>query len=467
MIGTSANRMILVADTDDIFAEKLAREAEKQPIKMLRVRHGNEAQAVLADKNNRFAGVFINPDICHPSGIAVVRASYFHRPNTPVYFIVDDFTILPVKESDLNKIGVLQTIKKPISYAEMQRIVSPVLSSFDMEVTVNMQKLTTPNEEEELLSNEEGFIAIRADDFISGNKSFFDVYVKIASKKFVKLLFAGDIFPPERLQSYLNKGVKYFYIRKDLHENYLAYCDHLSSALIKRSDLSIDFRASQLMNAGEETTKFLKEAGLNQDNIQYATKFVENIRQFIQQLKLERFEAFKAFMNNIQSYEHGVGTVILAAILANKLEIQMEKPTQTIGIAAMFHDIALNKMSPELWDEDESKMTEAQKIVFYQHPVKGAELMKAVNGIDPVAIQAIEQHHMRTGKKGFPHFHLNQRSRVGEIIGVCDEFNLLIKKNKQQPLLNFKGVVEDSILPHFSRQIAYAFRSAFFPNMNH
>ncbi|MGK5086803.1 hypothetical protein WDW86_04540, partial [Bdellovibrionota bacterium FG-2] len=253
----------------------------------------------IADPQYHFYGIFINPRVSDPSGLSVIRSALHHRPASPVVLLLDEGQENAYLPSDKNV-------------------------------------------------NEDLFLPIRAEDFLSGSKSFFDVFVRINSGRYIKLLQAGDVFEPLRLENYLRKGVTHFYIQKALQEEYLKYCDHLASNLAKRTDLSVEITAAQVLNAGEETMGFLKNQGLSDANIHYATKFVSNVRLIVNDLKAEKETFLKGFLSNLAAYDHGVSTSMIAGILCNSLEIQMERPAAIVGVAALFHDIGLYQLPQEL-----------------------------------------------------------------------------------------------------------------------
>ena len=163
------------------------------------------------------------------------------------------------------------------------------------------------------IQTDEAYVAIRAQDFLSGSKSFFDVFVRLDSGRYLKLLVAGDNFTPERLDGYLQKGVVYFYIRKEAHEQYIKYCATLSTAVLRAKGLSTEIKIAQTLNHGEEVMNHLRHQGVSPELLGHAKNFVDNIRGLVQQMNPGAQELVQGFMADVAAYEHGVGTSILAA----------------------------------------------------------------------------------------------------------------------------------------------------------
>lgn len=457
--------IVLVADTDPVFVETLQKEHHSDRFVLKFAATGKEAQGLISGSPEPFYAIFINPEISEPSGLSVVRCAFMNRPSTPVYMITNNESPMGLTPKDLKKIGVREVLHKPLSLKAMIDLVSPLLIHFD---TSAINNPLIKNKEEintEIKGDDREFVPIRAIDFISGTKSFFDVFVKLSSGRYLKLLQAGDGFTAERIEAYLKKGIIYFYIRNEVQESYLKYCDYLTSALLKHESAHIETKTKQTLNQGEETLKFLRSRGLSDKHLGYASKYIQNVQDLVTQIKPEGENEIDRFLANAAAYEHGAGTSMLASLLALHLEIQMDKPLQIIGIASFLHDVGLYQFPEELWDEDETKMNQDQIKLYHTHPEQSVRILKGLRGIHPTVLQAVEQHHLRMGGKGFPEqVHSIKLHKVSEIVGICATFQHYLQK--AAIIENYSGLLtelERKVFPGFSRQIVYAFRTTFFP----
>lgn len=463
---------ILIADPELAFLQKLERQSKENkapPLDAHFVQTGRDAQLLLSDKTRKFSGVFVSPEVYEPHWISVVKCSMMHRPATPVYAIQDDGSAQRLQDLDLKKLGVRDVVKKPIDFKELVKIVSPLVLTFDAEELIRNSRNRAEQVGAEVTAEEVEFMAIRATDFLSGSNSLFDVFVRLSSGRFIKLLQAGDAFTPERIEGYLRKGIEYFYLRRDVQEQFLKYCDHLTTAIIQHKGVSDEIKVTQTLNMGDETLKLLKSQGVNEGNLAYAAKFVSNVRQLVHTVDVEKKSTMEAFLNNSAAYEHGVSVSMLAGVLCTCLEIDMERPVQIVGMAAFFHDIGLIGMPEKFLAEDESQMTSGELAIYRTHGEKGAEELRKLKGFDPAALQAISQHHFRKSSSGGSGG--MQVSRVAEIVGICDEFDKVLRRLKSSSLSDIEKTkliqaeMEQKVFPGFGRQVVYAFRSAFFPKV--
>ncbi len=428
----------------------------------------DDATRKISDINKLFAGIFINPFQGGAPAIGFVRTAMSLRPGTPIFLVLEDRSLLPLGEPELKKLGIHSLLEKPISYGDLIKLISPIVIQFNEKSAEELSKnrYALNRAKAEVVSGAaegDDYMAISALDFLSGTKSIFDVFVKLGQNRFIKLLQSGDSFTPDRLENYIKKGVTHFYIRKDMHEAYVAYCDHLATSLLKHVGAPVDLKISQVLNAGDETLKLLIQQGVSDASLRLASHFVTNVNDLVRHLGVAENDLIRQFMASPQDYEHGVGTAMVAAVLSQTLEIQQDRPVQIVGMAALFHDIGLVNESAAVRAEDETLMTEEEKKSYREHPRKGAELLSKLKSFEPAAIQAIEQHHCRLGGRGFPERRVGSVSKVGEIVAISDEFQRVLQKKKKNPSLNLVLEMEAYVFGGFSKQIVYGFRSAFFP----
>ncbi len=460
MIEQRKPRPALIVDPDPNFLQTLRSDPRANHVPPLIAASGKEAQLQLANPNILLSGVFVNPSIADPNGFSVIRFSHQYRPATPIFVIHDGDSTLT--KDDLNGLGIQQALKKPLNYTQIMELITPTALLFDAEDTLELSKKFQDKLGTELTAEDMAFIPIRAADFLSGSKCFFDVYVRLGSGRYVKILQAGDSFTYDRISSYLTKGVTHFHLRKESQERYLAYCDKLTSALIQNIKAPVSIKISQTLNHGEETMNFLRKNGLSETNLQYAANFIGNVETLTGQLNQQQNNAFGDFLSDLAAYEHGVATAMIAALLIHPLKIAASQPVKIIGIGSLLHDIGLYRMDEALREEDESQMTPEQVKIYQTHPTVGAEILKGMRGVDPVVAQAVAQHHERRNKKGFPlRLGAGSINRVAEIIGLADELARRIEKAKKDPAINPLQDLELTMVEGFSNPVVEAFRKVF------
>lgn len=453
---------LLIADADLEFLDSIKADPLAKENPPILTSSGKEAQLALANEQNVFSGIFVNPTVSRPAGISVIRFARLYRPATPVYLLIDQEN--PFSPAELKHLRIEEVLKKPMKFENFSNKVTHRVRSFDSKSALEVStKLKQDDKATVNLDDPDGYISIRADDFLPGTISFFDVFVRLESGRFLKLLEAGDSFSVERLNGYLSKNVKYFYIRKEMQQHYLAYCDSLATAILQNVNPGMtNIAVSQTMNHGEETMKFLELRGLDSANLQYAADFLANVYTLVDKLELNQNPVINQFMKDLASYEHGVGVTVIASVLARGMNLTSANPIETVGMASLLHDIGLKALNLSIPYEDEYGLTDAQIKVFHTHPSVGADILKGVKGLKPIVSQAVLQHHERRNKKGYPsRIGAGSLSMVGELIGLSDEYFNLILKAKDNPKIDINKEMKANITGLFSPQLVSEFSKIF------
>lgn len=458
--SSESQRTVLVVDSDNDFLTSIKIDPKASSRPPVLASNGKEAQLVLSDRNRPLLGVFVNLNVKNTDGISVIRAAHLHRPALPIYLLCDGAPELSPQE--LSNLSIQEALSKPLTYFQLLEIVNPAALIFDKDAALTLAKNNSDKLDAVADGTDNEFTPIRADGFLSGSKCFFDVYVRLGTSRYVKILQAGDNFLHDRILNYVKKGVVHFYLRKEAQERYLAYCDQLASALISKPQVPLSIVVTQTLNHGTETINFLRSNGLSDTSIQYANKFVENVSALSKSMRFREHPAIASFMTDIAAYEHGIATSMFASLLIGPMNIQHDKPVQIFGIAALLHDIALYSMDEALRDEDESKMTPEQLKEYHTHPAKSAEILSGIRGINPSAVQAVEQHHRRRNKRGFGHTSGSApMGRVAEVIGLADEIARLAAESKKDSKIDVMKEIELNVCPGFSQSVVQAFYEGF------
>ena len=450
----------LIAESDVKFLDTITSDPQSKVLPPVIAKTGKEAQLLLADSNRHFGGVFVSPTVLNPHAISVIRFSHLHRPATPVFLIHEGQC--PFSPDDMKQLGIEKALPKPLKYSDLMALISPAVAVFDSSSALEASKLHNDALNTEITSEDDEFKPIRAQNFLSGTTSFFDIYVRLGSGRYLKLIQAGDAFSIDRVINYLQKGVTHFYLRRETQEHYMAYCDKLATVILKSDKVSIQVKASQVLNQGDETFKFLQDRGVSEQNLQYAANFMKNVTELVSQLQPGKQPILKGFLADVSSYEHGVATSIIASMLMNSLHMTSSDPVETVGVASLLHDIGLYHLNLTQFDEDETLMTEDQKKMYYTHPLVGADILKKIPRLKPVVIQAVAQHHERRNKKGFPsRIGPGSISVVADIVGISDEFQNIIAKVKRNPKVNLADEMEKRIFNNFSNNLINEFKKVF------
>lgn len=451
----NASYSILIVDPDRRFLDTISSDPAAKKIPPVLVYSANEAEQVLGSPEHSFAAIFINPVVTGKGGLSLIKASHQRRPGVPVFLLYAGNE--PFAPRELNRLAIHEAVGKPVTYKEMTSMVSS--SIFSKEPPHGAEIIDAPSPQDRQ------YIAVPIQTFFSGTKSFFDVYVRVSSGRYLKILPANESITEERLKTYVEKNVTHFYLSRASQEKCLCYCDALAAVLLSHTDVSVEMKMARAMTEGDDILKDIRVNGLDELHCEYASAFIDHVRNLIHVSGTQQSSLVTTCLGNSTSYEHAVSTTVIASLLTLPLKIEASSAYHIVGLAAMLHDVGLNHMPKAVQLEDETQMTPEELELYRTHPRVSAEIVDHFKSLDPSVIQAVLQHHERRSGQGFPAgLGAGQINRVAEIIGIADEYVRRIQRaerlRKADPSYDPLASMEE-VYDEFSQPVVDAFKSIF------
>lgn len=452
--------IIVALDQDEASAKNFADPTDKELVKFQIFPGRPEAQLFIAEKKNFVAGVIVDSNSCKPYGIPLIKFTKQHRPATPVYLMLGEDEKDP--EPDVLKgLHIAGVLRKPL---DRQDVISKVFpySYFELERALDVAKGDTSAVDTTVSADDKAMHPILAKDFLCGSTSYFDVFVRLDSGRYVKILKAGDSFDAARVRDYLAKGITHFYIKGEAQEVFLQYCDSMTGILLHKQSVPMDLKVTQVMNYGKEAVDFLKTRGFNEATLSTAKQFVTHSEKLVKQLKPEKNAVLRRFLSNVVLCEHGTGITMMTGLMLEALEYKDEKVLNTLALASFLHDIGLVNMPPKFAEEDTESLTEEEMKLFITHPVAGYEMSRAIRMISPIVPSTILEHHERRSGQGFPYGRgAGAITQVAEVIGIVDIFTQVIKRAAKNPQINVVEYMQKRAYNDFSFPVMTAFDKVF------
>lgn len=442
------NYSTLIIDSSD--AAQFTTPSER--VRQVLAKSGEDAKSAILDSKKHYAAIFINPVLTKPGIVSLLSLIHKHRPATPIYLLHEDKP--PFTPQEMVRLAIVDSIQKPLTDHAIQKLLSDEIFSFN-DSAPDESTTARPTEDPE-------YSPVQASGFLAGTPSFFDIFVRLPSGRYVKILDARDSLSPPRAKTYLEKGVYHFFIKKEAQKRCLTYCDILSKSIINNPEISFEVKVSEAMNQGEAVITAIQEQGLKEEQFDSMFNYLANVHMLIKKMGVEKQASLQSFLTNVHAYDHAVSTTMVASLLTIPLKIESQKAFESVGLASFLHDIALYQMSPVIQSQETSQMNEEELKLYHSHPTLGAEIVSKFPNVDSITRQAIAQHHERRNNTGFPGRASGAEiNRVAEIVGISDEFVRLVEKAKKNPLINYLNEMEKKVFDGFSFPVIEAFRGVF------
>lgn len=438
---------ILVADQDRFFLKDITTENDHPEVRPLVTSDVTEATKLLREPGLDIVGVFINPSISAHWVNLVIRVLEV-SPGAPLFLLQDKSPASPLELSDeeLKGMGIRAVIEKPILF---DRFYSHLKTFAD--------RIEIPSLPERI-SEEGEYLAVPIDQFLNGCPLIFDLFMSLdQGKKHLKILKKGDALDLKRVEEYLNKGARCFYIRKSQREEYLGYCHEILARLIEQGKASEV--APSISQLGETTYEHLRELGLSENTLEMARSYSLLADKLLNQLDLTQQPALKKFLNDLAMREHGVSTCMIACLIGEHMGMMRYSMREVIPLGAYIHDIGLIELSDSVKMEKPELMNAVEKRLFEEHPRVGGALLEKLSNVNTILVDIVRKHHVRRDGKGFPKLSMVDRfPRAAEIVGMAELFSHLL--SEMAPELAVKQMEEEHYRA-FSLDIVDAFRNVF------
>ena len=406
----------------------------------------------LSDKKKRITGIIIDIEVPRPIWLELIKESHCLRPAVPIILSAKNES----KFSDVNKndLGVAACISSSVRYDALTASIKKIKDNHDQK-----------NEDQEVqnIKNiDDQFIAISISAFKLGLPSPFDIYIKLQEDKYIKIINEDEAFDDNKLQQHEGKGINSYYISKEDHQIFINMFKEKINLLSQQSSGNFEEERTKYIDYGTEVLSLIQEWGIDEEKIEIAQKYVQKSGQFISEVSKKNI-SIQNFLSDIEALEHAVSVCLIGGLFLNKLGASKEI-YDDIAMACMLHDIGMIGAPASVKSEDESKMNEDEKIIYYQHPEKGAEILRQLKFKNAI-VEAVSHHHLKPHNRGFPKSEIGRVFKVNpisEVIRLSETLIFLSRKlkeeeSKEDVILYFKNnEIED-----YSKIVQEAFSSIF------
>ena len=173
---------------------------------------------------------------------------------------------------------------------------------------------------------------------------------------------------------------------------------------------------------------------LHGDKVSLAKGVVDTMHRFIKINELPLKILIFQRSADPSPYVHALNVCALSIGIAEQIGLEKEW-IQQIGLGTLLHDIGLY-LSPSAFLSTTAVITLDERKSYWDHPVRGAELLLASPGIPVLAPIIAYEHHLHYDGKGFP---VQQRARelnLGSMIAlIADTYDNLRRDRPEQKAL--------------------------------
>lgn len=435
---------ILLADPSEEWLKKASDFLKEQFYEVKAVTSGKEAQ--LALYNDKYFAVVLNFDLQNHSGLQVLKFIQRNHPNQRVLVILESQSILDeerVTEEQLKKFAMVEILVKPFEVEALKQVLEGHQSLGDF--MKNIQRRDGQSEEVEVENSDDDFTQVRIDDFYSAKAVLFDVFIKLKSNRYIKILHSGDTFSKDRIDKYRNeKNVEYLYFHNSDRRKFIQYHNNLAKKLIDNKQIPTELKVKMVRNVAD---KYVQEAftqGMKPQVVEQGKEVCENIFNLVEKEKnlykiLKSYEEFDP-----TAFTHAFLVTLFSTAIIKQFDWQSKTTIEATALACLFHDIGKMKLPKELLEKRPLEMDDDEYSLYMTHPQIGVEIIEENRMINNSVKQIILQHHEYFDGTGFPYKKKGSSIlTLANIVCLADDFVHVMVDGELSPPEALKKILMD------------------------
>lgn len=447
-MGASTKSLkILIADTDSQWLEQAKAYFENLDYEVHTTNNGKKTQLLMYQ--HKFFLVVLNLELTNHPGLQVLRFIRSNHMGVKVILTMNDGKFQEendLEKDTLAKQGIVDFLVKPVALNNLNDLIE---SKQDYSSIFNRESKSTELKAEEEVQGEDGnYTSVRINDFVSGKCIQFDVYVKIAPKKYVKILHSGDSFSKERIDKYKNeKKIEYLYFHNDDRKKFMRMVNYVAEQSAENDKVSTNVKIKLVKSVAE---KFAMEAytnGVASQVVEQGKQLMDTVYTVINgnndmHILLRNYEDFDP-----STYNHSFLVCLFSCMIVKQFEWQSKIVNETVGMAALLHDIGKTKLPLEIIPLRPHEMNPEQIIKYQEHPMLGVEILRQNPYVPSSVRQIVYQHHEIMDGSGFPNGHRGHKIlTLSKIIALADEFVHLMEDEKIKPPVALKKMLNNTTI---------------------
>lgn len=412
-------RKVLIVEDDEPFRNLLGQIFEAENFIVRYAENGLVAKTILSLNTNKFDLVISDVHMPEMSGAELLKVVRGVNPNTK-FIVMTGFTQM-LDAKDALSLGANEFLAKPFKMKELLDTV---------------EKVFKPKEEVENTGDENdefSFCKIHVDEFTSASTLPSDIYIRLAGDKFVKVAKEGAEIQVERIQTYKEKKVEYFYVHVRDFPKYAGFTLRLAKAIAGSRKITRE----QKMKLYKHTAEILLTQTFIENIQPEVVDFSKNIMNNTLNLIGDEPDLMDLIImlqsHSDSTYTHSVAVSVYSCLVAKKMLWTSQQTLLKLSLGGLFHDIGKKELSPHILMKTRREMTPTEIALYETHPQRGKEILSSMPGF-PTDVAAIAfQHHENNLGTGYP-LGVNQIRihPLAKIVHLCDEFFHMAQKYKGQ-----------------------------------
>ncbi|OUR99972.1 hypothetical protein A9Q84_02770 [Halobacteriovorax marinus] len=232
-----------------------------------------------------------------------------------------------------------------------------------------------------------------------------NIFLKVGSGKFIKIIHEGDLTEKSQLEKYIQKGEVFAYLEE---KDFQPFMNNLLNKMSRDIDATGSF--SEIITVGalgyEVVHNSLHHLGINEEQKNYVNKFVVNsVKQLSRNPEMNGL-LNKFYKNKGYQVGHTLLTVHIAYLICKNTSYSNVQHVEKLTFAAFLHDLFIEKGElSEIIDKDGKDFHDLSmddKQIVSDHMLEACKFVDEMKIISSDVKNIILEHHEKGNGSGFP-----------------------------------------------------------------
>lgn len=407
---------ILIAEDDEFLRDILKDYLEDNGHKVTVVPDGKVARDVVLAGD--FALVISDVQMPHLNGVELLQ--WLRTKNQIPFILMTGFTNL-LETHQAAEMGANGFLSKPFSNKDLLALITNLLAP---KTEANPQAI----DENKKVHQE--YCKISIEEFVAKPKLDYDIYVCLQENKYLKIAKSGEVLDPSRLNTYRNKGLGFFHIKREDFKKVVDFNMGLTKVLQQTQAVPTEKKLRFMRYTSEVILEHCFVEDMNKAAFEEANEFFQTaMGMFAENTDTHNLlDILNTHSDAI--YAHSLGVSLYSVIIGRKMDFKSPQTIFKLAMAGLFHDIGKKEIDQRILHTPRPQLSGADRKMYESHVQRGRDIMQGIPNIPQDVVQMIYEHHEDEVGQGFPSGTPKSRMHpLSSIIHLANKFVNHVVKN--------------------------------------